>query len=215
VDALVANCFVLGGRAALRSSGVHVETNGAVGIGMSSIGAEISSAGGAGNSSAAIRIVKGHPSIGGNILFTRGTGERFGVVEVDSMGASDPAKLEGNLFVSVGSTPYGNANGPNPTTQAQLNLPDYSVAFDNDVVADNILETTYSVTVLMVGVDVGDLHLIHPIVLPNPPFFDPNPAVDRGDTWAGRSEYGAVGDDIDGDRRPSFAAGYDLGADEY
>ncbi|NNE44479.1 MAG: hypothetical protein HKN12_09735, partial [Gemmatimonadetes bacterium] len=79
------------------------------------------------------------------------------------------------------------------------------------VVGDNLLETSLSVSVVLKDIPNGDYHLVQPI---GDPFFIPNPAFNQGDTWAGKSVYGAVGDDIDGDRRPASAAEYDLGADE-
>ena len=76
---------------------------------------------------------------------------------------------------------------------------------------DNLLETTLSVSVRLEDIPNGDYHLVQPL---GPPLFMDNPAFNKGDTWAGKSVYGAVLTDIDGDRRPTLAAEYDLGADE-
>jgi hypothetical protein len=207
VDATLANCFVYGGRAGSLSSGVRVETDGSVGIGMCTIGAEITATGGPGVSSAAVRILRGHPHLGGNIVFTRGNGPRFGVVE--DAADTNPSALEGNLFVSVGTVPYDNHDDLDPATELELNDPQYTIG--GDVVGDNLLETSLSIVNLLVNVDQGDYHLVHPI---GPPYLVPNPAADRGATWVAKTEYGAVGDDIDGDSRPASGEQYDLGADE-
>ncbi|MGQ0723370.1 MAG: hypothetical protein ACT4PE_17620 [Candidatus Eiseniibacteriota bacterium] len=209
VDAAVAQCFIYGGRAANLSSGVFVDTDGNPGIGVCTIGAEITATGGPAVSSAAIRILRGHPFIGGNVLFTRGNGPRFGVIE----GAVDtnPSSLEGNYFVSVGTIPYDNFDDVDPVTESELNQPPFTVGVGNDLVFYNLLETSLSVTNILANVDQGDFHLVHPI---GPPLLIPNPAADRGDQWVANPKYGAVGDDIDGDSRPSSMTLFDLGADE-
>jgi hypothetical protein len=207
VDATFANCFISGGRASNVSTGVLVDSDGNVGIGMCTIGAEITATGGPAVSSAAIRVLRGHPYIGGNIVFTRGNGPRFGIIE--GAANTNPSSLEGNFFVSVGTIPYDNYDDLDAATEAELNDPQYTIL--GDVVGDNILETGLSVTNLLANVDQGDFHLVHPI---GPPFLIPNPAADRGSSWVAKSEYGAVGDDIDGDRRPSSGEQVDLGADE-
>jgi hypothetical protein len=206
-DLLLANSFVDGGKGDKRASGIHVDTYGTVQIGMSTIGAETVTAGLDQDTPVAIRLVRGAPFIGGNILFTRGGGgQRFGVQETSSLG--NPSSLEGNLFISVGGTPYDNFDGLDPSTESELQNENFTI-FPNTVVGDNLLVNQLSVTQILVNVATQDFHLkpVAPGV--------PNPAVDSGDTWGAKLEYGgAVLEDVDGDRRPSLGAEWDRGADE-
>jgi hypothetical protein len=206
-DLLLANCFVDSGRGNLSASGLYVDSFGTINVGMSTIGAETVSPGFDQDTPAAIRIARGSPAIGGNILFTRGGGgQRFGIQETTSLG--NPSALEGNLFISVAGTPYDNFGGLDPATEGELQLMEYTVE-PNATVGDNLLVNGLSVTQIMVDVPGQDFHLkpVAPGV--------PNPAVDTGLSWVGKPEYGAeVLEDIDGDRRPSFFSQWDRGGDE-
>jgi hypothetical protein len=203
---LLANCFVDGGRGDVRSSGVYVDSFGTVDLGMCTIGAETLVPGLGQDTPAAIRIARGSPRIGGNILFTRGGGQRWGIQETSTL--ANPSTLEGNLFISVGGTPYDNFDTFDPSTQAELQLPLYTIE-PNVTVGDNLLVNQLSITQIVADVDAQDYHLkpVAPGVA--------NPAVDTGLSWVGKPEYGsAVLEDIDGDNRPNFFAQWDRGADE-
>jgi len=205
-SASITHCFVYGGRGIDVSSGVDVQTAGPVAIALCTIGAEITTPSGAGNTATAIRLRQGNAAIGGNILFTRGVGQRYGIIE--EADGVDPTRLEGNLFISI-SGPYDNF-GPDPTTEQQLNLPGYTVSSGNPDVGENLLVTSMSVTAILRDIPAGDFHLVSPVLVGGE--IVPNPAVDKGDSYLGG--YGVEQVDIDGDARPFSAAQYDLGADE-
>lgn len=206
-ELLLANCFVDGGKAIVRSSGVYIDSDGPVHLGLSTIGAETTSGGSDRDTPVAIRIVRGSPAIGGNILFTRGASvQRFGIQETSALG--NPVSLEGNLFISVGGTPYDNYNGLDPISEAEMLDPQYTID-PNVTVGDNVLVTMISVIDILQSVPGQDFHL-KPVA-----FGTPNPAQDRGSSWVVKAEYGAVDDDIDGDSRPGGdGSAWDLGADE-
>ncbi|MGH2571428.1 MAG: hypothetical protein ACRDGR_09390, partial [bacterium] len=157
------SCFVDGGRAQEVCSGIDVATSGSVRVGLCTIAAEITTSG-ATNSAAAIRIRQGHPLIGGNILFTRGSGRRLGVSEeaVDT----DPAFLESNLFVSVGTPPYNNFGPNDPLDQAGLNDPTRTLETQPNNVYANVLETSIGAHQLFPqgGSANGEFHLVQPLL---------------------------------------------------
>ena len=223
---LISHCFVDGGKAQTTCSGVEVATTGGargVRIGLSSIAAEITTGGGS-NSSAAIRIHQGHPKIGGNILFTRGTGRRLGVSE--EAANTDPAGLQYNLFISVSSPPYNNFGANDPANQDDLN--GLGSGTRNPLESnpaetfENLLETTVSARDLFPqgAIDQGDFHLVSPL-LTGAGIGRQNPAVNAGQAILASPDF--VGDlkpgdrlvDIDGDPRPGPGPLWDLGADEF
>jgi hypothetical protein len=175
-------------------------------IGLCTIVAEITSPGGASNSAAAIRIRHGHPRIGGNILFTRGSGRRLGVSEEDA--ETDPAFLESNFFISVGTPPYNNFGPNDPLDEAGLNDPSRTLETEPANVYENVLETSVGASDIFVegGTANGDFHLV-PRLLDG----SPNPAVNALPSWGVDIAYGDEFDDIDHDRR---AGRWDVGADE-
>jgi hypothetical protein len=199
------NCFVDGGRAEQVCSGVDVATSGTVIVGLCTIAAEITSPGGAANSAASIRIRRGHPLIGGNILFTRGSGRRVGVSEEEA--DADPAFLESNLFISVGTPPYNNFGPNDPLDQAGLNDPLRTLETEPNNVYDNVLETGVAAHQLFPqgGSASGEFHLVQPLLSGAP-----NPAVNAL-PYGLHPAYGSEFDDIDRDRRQGS---WDLGADE-
>jgi hypothetical protein len=158
---------------------------------------------------AAVRLRAGRPALGGNILFTFGTGEKHAIVEESA--DADPSWLLGNLFVSAGTPPYDNhsADGPDPAFEEDLNDP----AFVNDEPATtyfNVLVTSVGADQLFVNWLQADYHLVSPI-----PSGGANPAIDRGDPLLlDAGLFGPQGFDIDGSARPGVAALHDLGADE-
>ena len=202
--------FVDGGWATSRSSGVDLFTTGSVRLGFNTIAAQLFGSVTA-DVAAAVRIRAGHPSLGGNILFTRGNAERHAVVEEGA--DADPAWLLGNLFLSAGTPPYDNfaSDGPDPATEEQLNDP----AFTNGIAASTYLNRLVSPSVaaaaLFVNIDQVDFHLVSPLLTGGA-----NPVVDRGDALMLNTELFGVQDrDVDGRTRPGTASQYDLGADEY
>jgi hypothetical protein len=202
-DLLVTNCFINGGRATLLSSGV--EARGLVRLGFNTILAEITEQG-AGRSAACVRILDGNPAIGGNILMGQGNGQRLGVME-GAVG-TDPSWFEGNLFISLTVPPYLNADDLSPTSELELNTDRYTTD-DPFTVGGNYWNEDVAATMLFQNFATEDYHLIDPTL-----DGQANPAVDRGDVYLAKEEYGAVRDDIDGARRPSFGRELDLGADE-
>jgi hypothetical protein len=207
-EAIITNSFIDGGRAFQVSSGIEIETSGVVGLGLNTISAEITGMG-LNFNAAPIRILTGSPAIGGNILFTRGAGQRFGIAEESE--SADPNFLEGNLFASLGTPLYRNFGGLDANTEGELNDPTHTTALGT--VAGNRF-TELSPTTLFVDPVRGDYHLLSP--LSN---FEPNPAVDSADESVRRPEYGAPRPptpwlDVDGKARPSRVADTDIGADE-
>lgn len=215
-SALISHCFVDGGRAQLLCTGIDVATSGVVRIGLCTIGAEITTAG-TGNSAAAIRIREGHPKIGGNILFTRGSGavRRLGVSE--EAADTDPSGLQFNLFISLSSPPYRNFGGNDPITEADLNGKNGTrnpLESNPNETYQNIWERSVAAAELFpVGaIETGDFHLVSPLLSGGP-----NPAVDRGEAILSSPDYVLRDDagrvfDIDGESRPPTH--WDLGADE-
>jgi len=200
---------------------VEVATSGTVRIGLSSIAAEITSPGGLNTSAAPIRIHAGHPFIGGNILFTRGGGRRFGVVEAAA--DTDPSTLYRNLFISVGNPPYDNFGSSDPLDQDDLNgLGDQTrnpLGTNPDGTDRNLLESGSGAVqaheLFPVGaINTGDFHLVSPLLSGRP-----NPAVNKGIPILSSQDYIGSGEssfeDIDGDQRAGVASQWDLGADEY
>jgi hypothetical protein len=176
-------------------------------VGLCTIAAEITSTSGVSNSSAAIRIRQGHPRIGGNILFTRGSGRRLGVSE--EAADTDPAFLESNLFVSVGVPPYNNFGPDDPLDEAGLNDPTRTLETEPNNVYENALETGVAAHQLFPqgGSANGEFHLVQPLLDGSS-----NPAVNALPYGLPAGTYGDEVDDIDRDRRQGS---WDAGADEH
>lgn len=201
----ITNCFIDGGLALEHSSGI--EARGIVRAGFNTIVSQVSSPG-FDQYSAGIRIVNGHPAIGGNIFVGQGAGQRLGVAETQA-GSTNPSWFEGNLFVGVTIPPYLNADGESPTSEKELNQWEHTNG-NASTVGGNYWPDEVAASTLFLSLPNRDYHLVHP--LPNG---DPNPAVDHGDVYLKKPEYGAVTRDFDGARRPTTAAKLDLGADEH
>ncbi len=201
-DLQVTNTFIDGGRANDTCSGVEVR--GTARLGFNTILVEVTSSGALRNA-ACVRIAEAGAAvaIGGNILMGQGAGQRVGVVE--GIVGADPSWLEGNLFVSLSTPPYLNAAGSNPTSEDQLNDPSYTTLN----VGGNYWSQNVGAPAMFENFAGGDFHLVDPL-----PGGGDNPAIDRGDSYVGRPEYGSVKYDVDGDRRPSAFRNFDLGADE-
>ncbi|MCA9752778.1 MAG: right-handed parallel beta-helix repeat-containing protein [bacterium] len=219
---LATSCFIDGGRAFSVSSGVRVASTGSVRLGLNTISAQIQQAG-TGLTAACVRMFSGAaPAIGGNILFTQGSGQRYAAIEEDP--DADPSYFEGNLLVSVGVPPYRNhpddydlSGNPtelgNPSTESELNNHQRINSSANrgpESVILNRLLTGQSALQLLVNAPQGDYHLVHPLA-----GGEPNPAKDAGDYNLADARYGPDLEDIDGDRRPSVPTQFDLGADEF
>ncbi|MFN8177174.1 MAG: hypothetical protein U0167_04570 [bacterium] len=206
---LLNTCFVDGGWASTQATGVDVATTGTVRLGFDTISAERAS-GVAGHPTAAVRLRAGHPALGANILFTRGSAEHYGVVE--EAADADPSWLLGNLFfASPFTTPYRNfaTDGDDPLTEDQLNDPSYINGVSDSVYRNRI--ANLNADLLFVDPNVADYHLVAPL-----PTGAPNPAVDRGDAlFLDGDRFGASATDIDGQLRPQTVTRYDLGADEH
>jgi hypothetical protein len=202
----VANSFVSGGRGQTSSSGLDIDTSGIVSVALCTVSARSETAlGGAG--SASLRIRRGNPFIGGNILFTQGTGERHAVAEEGP--EADPARFEGNLLVAAGTPPYDNwmDDGDDAITEDDLN--DFQrINGLVTTVRENLLVTGLTTSQMFVDPANGDFHLIHPMLMGGA-----NPAVNRGSILVSDA-YGFTLDDIDGDRRPSTWSQMDRGGDE-
>lgn len=200
--------FIDGGWASQASSGVDVNTTGSVRLGFNTVSAQLSGAVTA-DIAAAIRIRAGRPALGGNILMTRGSAERHAVAEESA--DADPSWMLGNLFVSAGTPPYDNfaGDGPDPSTEEQLNAPDY-VNGESGTVYLNRLVSGVALADMFVNVDQADYHLISPLASG-----PANPAVNRGDAlFLNPDLFGDQSHDVDGQARPGAAAQFDLGADE-
>lgn len=200
--------FLDGGSALSSPTGVDVSTTGSVRLGFNTIGVQMATTT-TSNPGACVRIRAGHPSLGGNVLFTRGAAERHAVVE--EAADADPSWLLGNLFVSAGTPPYDNwaDDGPDPLTEDELNTAVF-INGDGSSLYGNRLVTGISVGDLFRNVDQGDFHLVSPMISG-----DANPAVDAGNAiFLNPVLFGELGVDVDGQVRPGSAALYDLGADE-
>lgn len=205
-DLLLTNCFIDGGRAIDRSSGV--EARGIVRLGFNTILAEVA-ASGVGRLASAVRILEGHPTLGGNIFIGSGAAQRVGVEE--SVAGVNPAWFEGNLFLSMSQPPYLNADGDSPLDPEDLegNEAYLFTTGDASTVGGNYWPTTISGPSLFADFGAGDFHLVDPL-----PGGGANPAVNRGDTYLADPRYGSVTRDFDLERRPTVGASLDLGADE-
>ncbi len=205
-DLLVTNSFIDGGRATDSSAGI--ESRGVVRLGFNTILAEVT-ASGVGRRASAIRIVEGHPAIGGNILMGDGAGQRLCVEETTA--GTNPSWLEGNLFISLTTPPYLNADGESPSSVDDLEGLEAHLYTTGDFanVGGNFWSTTVAAQSLFANFAAGDFHLVNPL-----PGGGANPAVDRGALFLLKTEYGAVTRDVDLERRPSSGADLDLGADE-
>lgn len=209
---LLHSCFVDGGAALTRSSGVDVFTTGSVRLGFNTISAQLTGGAGA-DVAAAILLRGGRPAIGGNILFTRWSGPVQHHAIVEASADADPSWLLGNLFITAGVPPYDNfsSDGADPSNEAELNDPQFVNAEDSSVYL-NRLDTSTTPAAAFVNPDLSNYHLISPLQAT----LMPNPAVDRGDAMLlDADRFGASTVDIDGAARPGYAAGYDLGADEH
>jgi hypothetical protein len=201
---LITNCFIDGGTAFEHSSGI--ESRGSVRAGFNTIVFQMSATG-LDRYAAGIRILDGHPAIGGNIFVGQGSGQRVGIAETQS--GTNPSWMEGNLFVGVTIPPYLNADGTSPVTEDELDHWEHTNG--NPATVDgNLWPQDVPTNQLFMSLALRDYHLVHP--LPNG---DPNPAINRGDTYLLKQEYGAITRDVDLTRRPTNARNLDLGADEY
>lgn len=208
----LSHCFVSGGSATYRSTGVDLETSGAVTLGLNTIGARITGGFGADNA-AAIRIWAGRPAIGGNILFGRATagGSRHAVVE--EAADADPSYFEANLLFSAGTPPYENHSSDGQDAFIQDELNNYLIIMGDpaDVgrASDNRLIIGLEPVDMFKNVPQADYHLRSPLGTGSP-----NPAVDGGLRLHPNESYGSENDDIDGDGRPGTFQQFDRGADE-
>ena len=200
---LITNCFIDGGLAIDHASGI--EARGIVRAGFNTIVSQVNATG-VNRYASGVRILDGHPAIGGNILVGQGTGQRVGIVETQ-VGTS-PSWFEGNLFVGVTIPPYLNADGESPATEDDLNHSEHTTG-NPSTVGGNYWPQTVATNSLFTSLANRDYHLVHPL-----PGGAPNPAVNRGDTYLKKLEYGAVTRDVDGARRPGDGKDLDLGADE-
>jgi hypothetical protein len=207
---LARNCFISGGYALSTSSGVDVDTDGTVALGLNTISAAIPATG---DFATAVRIRHGNPAIGGNILATRGAGRRPIVIE-DSAD-SDPAWFHANLVLTGGSPVYDNfsGDGADPATEEGLN--NYQLVTGVvGTVGDNLLPTGVAPSNVFEAVDNFDYHLVHPM-----PGGGANPAVNSFPREFNFALYGIPQTgrllDIDGDARPSMVRDLDRGADEF
>ncbi len=206
-DLKIANSFVSGGWAQTSASGVDLDTSGLTSIALCTVSARSEGTLG-GEGAVAVRIRRGRPALGGNILFTQGSGERHAVAEESD--DADPVRFEGNLLFSAGTPPYDNwsEDGEDPINESGLN--DYQRVNDTlATVRENRLSLDVTSSLMFVDPGNGDYHLLHPMINGNP-----NPAVDNGSILL-VDVYGFTLDDIDGDRRPSSWAQIDRGADEH
>ncbi len=198
--------FIDGGWATGSCSGVDIETTGTVRLGFNTICAQLSG-GVTADVAAAVRIRTGRPALGGNILLTRGNAERHAIVEESA--DADPAWMLGNLFVSAGTPPYENFDGPDPADEAQLNSSEF-VNGETGTLYGNRLVTGVALADMFVNVDQADFHLISPLASGGA-----NPAVNRGDPlFLNPDLFGDQSRDVDGQARPGSALQFDLGADE-
>jgi hypothetical protein len=202
-ELLVTNCFIDGGLALDHASGI--EARGIVRAGFNTIVFQVNSTG-ADRYASGIRILEGNPAIGGNIFVGQGTGQRIGVIETQP--GTNPSWFEGNLFVAVTTPPYVNADGTSPTSEAELNEWEHTTQ-NASTVEGNLWPTDIGAAAMFRSLSNRDYHLVDP--LPNG---GDNPAVDRGDSYLKKLEYGAVARDFDHERRPTSAGDLDLGADE-
>gem|GEM_PF-2672089 len=202
---LITNCFIDAGLALDHASGI--EARGIVRAGFNTIVSQVNATG-LNRYAAGIRILDGHPAIGGNILVGQGSGQRIGIAETQA-GVTNPSWFEGNLFVGVTTPPYLNADGESPATEDELNEWEHTNG-DASTVGGNFWPANVPTNVLFASLPNRDYHLVHPL-----PGGAPNPAVNRGEVYLKKLEYGAVTRDVDDQRRPTIAADLDLGADEH
>jgi hypothetical protein len=201
---LITNCFIDGGIALEHSSGI--ESRGMVRAGFNTIVFQMSATG-LDRYASGIRILSGNPAIGGNIFVGQGSGQRVGIAETQP--GTNPSWMEGNLFVGVTIPPYLNADGKSPVTEDELDHWEHTNG--NPATVDgNLWPQDVPTNQLFSSLSLRDYHLVHP--LPNG---DPNPAINQGDTYLLKQEYGAITRDVDLTRRPTNARNLDLGADEY
>ena len=207
-SARIFSCFIEGGDALQRSTGVEINTTGNVGLGLNTISAEIDQF--ASGEAVAVRVFEGNTSIGGNIIFAQGPA-RVGIEEEGP--SARPTYLEANLFISLPVTPYRPYSGSPPTTAEQIDL-DVPI---NPGAGNQWIEE-YAAGKLFINLNAGDYHLQNPILVNG--VGRTNPAKDAGDTYLAKSDYGwepppAKNPDIDGRDRPSAAWDIDLGAHEW
>ncbi|HET9886502.1 MAG TPA: hypothetical protein VFR10_03245 [bacterium] len=203
---LITNCFIDAGVGLDHASGI--DARGIVHIGFNTIVSQVNATG-LNRYAAGIRILDGHPAIGGNILVGQGTGQRVGIAETQGGSATNPSWFERNLFVGVTTPPYLNADGESPTDEAELSEWEHTTG-DAGTVADNLWPGNVPTNVLFASLPNRDYHLVHPL-----PGGAPNPAVNRGEVYLKKLEYGSVTRDFDDERRPTTASQLDLGADEH
>lgn len=207
---LARNCFLSGGYALNTCSGVDVDTDGSVRLGLNTISAAMPVTG---SFATAVRIRHGNPAIGGNILLTRGAGRRPIVIEESA--DADPSYFHANLVLTGGSPVYDNfdGDGGDPATEEGLN--NYQLVTGVvGTVGDNLLPTGIAPSHLLAAVDNFDYHLVHPM-----PGGGANPAV-NSIPFGFRTDFFDIPSnerplDIDGDTRPSTVRDLDRGADEY
>jgi hypothetical protein len=206
---LARDCFLSGGYGLTTSAGVDVDTDGTVLLGFNTISAAIP---GTGDFATPIRIRRGRPAIGGNILLTRGAGRRPCVIEETA--DADPSWFQANLIVTGGSPVYDNysGDGADPVNEAGLN--NYQlVTGEVNTVGDNLFPTGLAPIHMFEDVDHFDYHLVNPLATGGA-----NPAVNTMPRVFDGSLYGiaptARPSDIDAQTRPSTYREMDRGADE-
>lgn len=207
---LARNCFISGGYALNTCSGVDVDTDGSVRLGLSTISAAMPVTG---SFATAVRIRHGNPAIGGNILLTRGAGRRPIVIEESA--DADPSYFHANLVLTGGSPVYDNfeGDGADPATEDGLN--NYQLVTGLvGTVGDNLLPTGIAPSHVLAAVDNFDYHLVHPMQGGGA-----NPAVDSIPLGF-RFDFFDIAQterplDIDGEPRPGTVRDLDRGADEH
>jgi len=206
---LVRDCFISGGYALQTSSGVDVDTFGSVALGLNTISAGVLAGG---QFATPIRIRNGRPAIGGNILFTRGSGRRPAVIE--EAADADPSWFHANLILGVSVPIYDNhtSDGADPVDEAGVN--NYQLINDDVGTVGENLFRILAPSQMMANVDHFDYHLVNPLTTGGP-----NPAIDSMPRVFDGSLYGLLPTeqprDIDGQNRPNSYRDLDRGADEY
>lgn len=202
--------FVSGGLARLRASGVDVNTDGSATLGLSTISAGLVSSASS-EDAAAVRIRRGRPAIGGNILFTRGYGKRPGVIE--EAADADPSWFHANLLLGVSQPAYDNHAGDGIDAADEGNLNSYQVIIGEGGVGRVFENRLAAIAPTEVFLDAGrtDYHLLNPLRSGGS-----NPAVDSMPRVFDGTLYGLEAHpvDIDGESRPNTYSEYDRGADE-
>ncbi|MBZ0269995.1 hypothetical protein K8I85_17725 [bacterium] len=207
---LARDCFISGGYALRTSSGVDMDSYGSVALGLSTISAGLF--GGAGDFATPIRIRSGHPAIGGNILFTRGSGPRPAVIE--EAADADPSWFHANLIVGVSIPIYDNhsSDGADPVDEAGVN--NYQLVTGNVGTVGENLFRILAPSQMLANVDHFDYHLVNPLTTGGA-----NPAINSMPRVFDGSLYGILPTeqprDIDGENRPNSYRELDRGADEY